>query len=501
MKKFPINLSNFKKVSSDKSSTTMQSPEGHKITIAHNGVSPKMREQLALLPLAMADGGEVPNAQESPPPVIVNVNGGQPVAPNNAPMNPNMPMMNPEMPQVAEAPQAVPAQQMKSPAQMPSAPMPSAPPVNAPATPNDPYGTQALQQSTLQGLQEQKSGILGQAGAEAAGGAAQARLLQQQAQQQKMMADEFQANLHGLNQDYSKIREAIDKQEIDPQRFLKNMTGGQKVMTAIGLILGGIGAGLGHRENPAMQFLNRQIDDDINAQRAELGKKENLLGANLRQYGNMRDATDMTRVMYNDMVSNQLKAAAARTTDPIAKARALQEIGKIDQANAPILSQIAMRKTLLNGASTGRLNPEQVIHAIVPPQEKEHVFKELREAQDMGKARDNTLRIFDQIASINTLGNRIMSPVQSAKQVAALKNATTAQLAKDTAGKLTEADMQAIGELFPAVGDDSRTAQIKRSRLAELITEKMNFPRLKEYGINLGAGGSGIKEAAPVLTK
>jgi len=57
--------------------------------------------------------------------------------------------------------------------------------------------------------------------------------------------------------------------------------------------------------------LNRQIDRDIDAQKATLGRKESLLSANMRQFGNLHDATQMTKVMQTDIVSNQLKGSGS----------------------------------------------------------------------------------------------------------------------------------------------------------------------------------------------
>ncbi len=57
MKEFKLDLSKFKKTKSDKNSSTLQHKDGHSLTIAHNALNSKMREQLESLP--MADGGEV----------------------------------------------------------------------------------------------------------------------------------------------------------------------------------------------------------------------------------------------------------------------------------------------------------------------------------------------------------------------------------------------------------------------------------------------------------
>jgi hypothetical protein len=56
-----LDFKQFKKVSSDDNSTTLQHPKGHKIVVAHKALSPKMRGELEALELHMADGGQVPD--------------------------------------------------------------------------------------------------------------------------------------------------------------------------------------------------------------------------------------------------------------------------------------------------------------------------------------------------------------------------------------------------------------------------------------------------------
>ncbi len=44
-----LDLSRFKRVSTDKKSTKLRHARGHEITIAHSALTPKMREQIAKL--------------------------------------------------------------------------------------------------------------------------------------------------------------------------------------------------------------------------------------------------------------------------------------------------------------------------------------------------------------------------------------------------------------------------------------------------------------------
>jgi hypothetical protein len=117
------------------------------------------------------------------------------------------------------------------------------------------------------------------------------------------------------------------------------MNTGQKIATSIGLILGGF-AGMAGQENPASKFLNAQLDRSIKGQELELGKKQNLLSANLQKFKNIRDAADFTRVNLNDMTARMIQEAAAKSADPLAHGRAMQEVGKLQQQSGMLMARL-----------------------------------------------------------------------------------------------------------------------------------------------------------------
>jgi len=378
--------------------------------------------------------------------------------------------------------------QQPFPMQMEGNAQPAQAPGSPPAQP-DPYGFNAHEAAYNQGLESEKKGLQQASSAEAAVGQAQARLLGTQQAIQATQATEFQTYIKVLNTERESLMADIKNQHIDPNRFVNNMSTSSKISTALGLIASGMGSAMAHQENLAAKFLTQQIDNDINAQKSELGKKENLLSANLRQFGNMRDAMDMTRVMQSDILGNQLKQAAAQQQSPMAKANLLKALGQLEIQSAPIVSQMAMRKTLLSGASKGQIAPESVIRMVVPEHEQAGATKELKEAQTSYKARDNVLSAFDKIAEINTLSNRALSPFQSTRQIAALRDPVVASLSKETAGRFTEQDAHMLATLFPQAGDTPETLIMKRGQTNKLINEKLNFPALKKWGIDLSSTG------------
>lgn len=252
----------------------------------------------------------------------------------------------------------------------------------AAATGQDQNSQNQMMGTFQQGLEHTQAGIANEARALGAQGAAEANLLQESIQQKQDAQQYYQEHYNALDQERQGFQQDIVNQHIDPNHYMSSMGTSGRISTGIGLILGGIGGGLTHQENPALKFLNAQIDRDIHSQVAELGKKENLLSANMRQFGNLKDATEMTRIMQNDIVSMQLKQAAAKAMDPLAKARAMQASGKLDMDTAQLQGQMANRLTVQNAVGLIQKDPskaQQIIGVIqnLDPKRAEELQKHL----------------------------------------------------------------------------------------------------------------------------
>jgi hypothetical protein len=124
------------------------------------------------------------------------------------------------------------------------------------------------------------------------------------------------------------------------------MSSGQKIGTAIGLLLGGMSSGIsGH--NPALEFMNQQIDRDIQAQKFDQENRVTLFNAYLHQYGNAVTAEGMTRATLAGAYASQIRQAAANSDIPMAKAAGLLGAAQFERQiiplvqNAHLMSQVA----------------------------------------------------------------------------------------------------------------------------------------------------------------
>lgn len=544
--KFPINK--FKKISGDQDSTTLQHEDGHQIKVVHKFVSPKMREQMAALdkmhdnPKMMAEGGDV-SSSASPewykdPNQIAVINAGV----NSGLGSQDEIVRRPDL--FAKSQEAMAShednqrqvdlqkQQEQIKAQEaqglqiaernkfreshglaplpgaiePPAPQPPAPQGMPQATPQpmpnqDPYGYGDYSKALLKGFGEQRAGIFGQANAAGLQAKEEQQALAKSQQQQQDLQSLYKGHFDQIQQRRDALTKDAMAGHVDPNHFWNDKSVPSKIATIAGLIIGG----LGNSDMP-IQFLKQNIERDVDAQKSNMANKFSLLNANRQDFENEKDATDMTRLMLSDQMNNSLRMAAAKATDPMAKARALEAAGKLDMQYAPLAQQIAMRKSLMNGTQQGQINPSMAIRFLVPEQQQKEAYSQLQDAQEAMSARDNALSTFDQIAKLNTVGNRSLNPIQSKAKLDALKKPLVAALSKATAGRFTETDSEFLDSLFKGVADNPQTVNLKRGQLLKLIQEKMHYPILDSYMINPAQGsryntqGQGvIQEGKPVF--
>lgn len=291
-------------------------------------------------------------------------------------------------------------------------------------------------------------------------------------------------------QDYGDLNTEVDRtikdikdQHINPNQYMENMSTGQRVSTAIGLILGGLGGGLAHTSNTAQDFLNKQIDRDIDAQKQELGKKNNLLTAYYHKYGNIRDAADMSRAVALGNMSAQFQEAAAKSKDPLAKARADQQIGPIELQKHQLLQGIAFRNNIMQQSQQpggGGVDPAVAIQYTVDDKQRPAAFKELEMAKNRGDLKKKLLDAYDAAAQQNTIGNRAMHLGSEPAQVNRVRTLMM-PLLKDEAGRINDAELEISNSNLPAMGDSKQKIDDKRSTFEQLIDSKMAAPVLDAH--------------------
>lgn len=147
----------------------------------------------------------------------------------------------------------------------------------------------------------------------------------------KKQADIEQGNIDAQGAELQKQRERYDDMNkhvddfanytnanpINPNHYQENMGSGQKVSGAIGLFLGGFGsANQFGGQNYAMDFLNKQIDRDIEGQKARMDQQKTILGAYRHLYGDSMATYNLTKASMLDIYNAKMRQAAFQLGTP-----------------------------------------------------------------------------------------------------------------------------------------------------------------------------------------
>jgi hypothetical protein len=365
MKPLAFNLKDAKKIAGDKHSSTFHLKNGHKIMVAHAALPADQRKALEKMPTVrlMADGGDtssnntpVDNGDIHPLDAMNNASSqtqydkdiaSLPTSPDSdGSVNANAPTPSATDQTPADTSTASPAP--TSPPDQPGSSAPNTTPGAPASTDFSPIGV----------YNTGMAGISAQQAAETQTGRDQ--LASNQDYQKELEAHNitYQAGIAAKNQEIDAVTQDIKNGHIDPNQYLENQDTGQKVSTAMGLLLGGWSSAYTHQGNPAMDFLNKQIDRNIAAQQVNLNQKKTLLGAYMDQTHNMAAAEAMTRASMYGNYALQFQDAALKSNDQMAQARALQASAAMKAKITPLIiaSQQAQHLSNIQNATAAGVN-------------------------------------------------------------------------------------------------------------------------------------------------
>lgn len=285
-----------------------------------------------------------------------------------------------------------------------------------------------------------------------------------------------QEHLKDAIQEVRDVSEDVKAGHIDPNRYMKNLSTSGQVATAIGLILGGIGGG--GKTNLAMDVLQKNIDRDVDSQK-------DLVQAYQKNLGNYKDAVSMAQLATANVYANKIEQAAAKSGNPLAIARAKQASGEIIAKYAPMLSEIAYRQALLQGAQSGGIQPEQMVQGFVPQAEQPKALEAIGQVRQIRDSQKNLMSLFDKMGEQNT----VMRTAGGLREPASAQ-AMEAQLLpilKDEVGRPDEFKLKKFMANTPQPGDMDSKIQQKRQQFQRLIEAEMQQKKslLKGYNIDL----------------
>ncbi len=312
-----LDFSHFKKTGQDKKCATLMHPDGHEIKIAISGLSPALKKQLEALPLHQAEGSRNPIApmDDASPAVADDPVMEEPAVEQGA------------MEEVAATPpQAAPV--APAPVATPQAPAPvAAAPAVAPVAPEQapaPVEQEAAPEPTVEELA---------------------------AQRDKQDLD-FANDLHAGHIKPETYRSLFDK---------KDTLG--KIGTLFGLMVSGAGAGLTHQPNALMALMDKQIQNDLEAQKTNQSNKQSWYKLSIEharaQIENDLKSSETTK----NLTENEMSAFVN------SKAGVVESIGTYNAKNKALAAGIQVQQDLINKMPPGpqRDNSQNNLNSLVIP--------------------------------------------------------------------------------------------------------------------------------------
>jgi hypothetical protein len=348
-----MDVSKFKKISSDDKKTVLKHPRGHEIVIAHSAVSPSTRKQLHALP-GYADGGDVaqpsawdkfksdvsgayqeingPSQAESPQSGIDFASRYNSPAGGENKYTATIPPLENKQGEYKDAisQYPVPSEQQDAPAspedQADRAPAEVAPPQEsmapqeqapeAPATQEEPP-TAAIQGAGINPADTQA--------------AAQDKTAAQN--YQKGFEDYHRENAQKLGSEDAAWQHDLQNGHVSPQTyhdlFAKRDTLG-KVGMLFGLLSSSMGSGLTHQPNAVLDAMNKEIENDYNAQKQSKDNAQNFV--KLHQQQGLNEATIKLQAKQGNLTDAQAKAELAQA-DINSQAAAQMKMNRVAMHN------------------------------------------------------------------------------------------------------------------------------------------------------------------------
>jgi hypothetical protein len=283
-----------------------------------------------------------------------------------------------------------------------------------------------------------------------------------------------------------KLANDIATERVDPNRFWHSQSLAGKIASGVALVLGGIGAGLTGGPNLAMNILGAAVDRDIDAQKANLGKKQSLLSHYLQRGHNIQQAAMMAKSDAMDALAGQMQMVATKFAGPEARANADKAIAQLKTQAAQARQQAWMQQAKLSiDAMEAQAKMAAAGAAGKAP---------AKEVTDVGKYQSAA----EQVQALFQLRKGLIGPASGATQFLpgtdAAKYRDAQQLAGQAVGlileggKLSDRDKPFYMDLMPTAGDSDDRAAAKLKNVKDMLARKAasDVEALKQGGYNVG---------------
>jgi hypothetical protein len=244
------------------------------------------------------------------------------------------------VPEDKAAPQA-PVDQAPSPAvaSQGSQPQQQAPQIPQQQPQLQPQGT--LPQQAQQDLNQQTQANTAMGQNTAASLSQQSKIQGQGAQQMSGLQQRYEDIGNQLHKNFEDTAQQVASAKIDPQGWWHNKNTGQKVLTAIGMLFAGAGGGVAGHPEAASNLINKFIDNDIEAQKADINNKNTLLGKYMEMYNSVPQAENAARLTLGSAIEGQINQQASKLGSQNAQLAAQSANGALRQQLLPQIEGLA----------------------------------------------------------------------------------------------------------------------------------------------------------------
>jgi len=207
------------------------------------------------------------------------------------------------------------------------------------------------------GFGEQAMGIQQAAEAGAAEGAKKgeleahrAALIERQEQERAQLADRRQKALQFEVDRLQGMVADVESAQVDPKRFFKNQSTGDKILSAIGVFLMGLGGGA-EGVQAGLNHINQAVRNDIEAQAEDLRTKKGavsaqrgILGIVSEMFEDQRSQVEAAQLLSMKKVDAMIAELAAQSSSDVVQAKALEARGILNQQMAEKFMEFSKRE-------------------------------------------------------------------------------------------------------------------------------------------------------------
>lgn len=511
-----MNFKDFKKVDVTATHTVFKHPSGHTIHVAHDSLTPEQKKQMREIPMQsameklrerkkaakkMAEGGQIENedafeklqaemqaAKEMPMPGEVPMSQ-MPVQQGKEVGIPDARLLKgtlTDVPAPGAAEEVLAAKAAEPEETLENIELGAPPSEKQAQVPGAPSIGSAM---AIEGALQQIQGAKNIAESQKMKSLAETEALGKSLQQMQESLTAAQQQRQQVQANIDRLTKAVEEGTLKPDRVLGS--GSSKIMNVIGLVLGG-----------AMQFatlgivpniMKQAIDDDIEKQKSELEQRNNLLGYNLKLLGNITDAENVTRMQMATIADLQAKRAALKSADKEAMGRYQIFSGEVQQKLiAPYMQQMEQQASMQQATSQPVSSPTQIVQMIQtriksPAQQKEAI-KEYGEYKNLMSGIEQVKGIMRAQADLNTLANRLTSPIQTPQRLKTMKAQLFPVIKGIVGEKMTDADVkQMVDPFLVKLTTSPETVNQMTSDLINTIQSRLgpSTPTLELYDIKL----------------